>query len=210
MKNSSSSRGFTLIEIMIVLAIIGGIIAMAMPYVTNRNPQTKAFLRKFTVMSRELHTRAKLQGAVFRLVIDLGEPDRSGEPPEQKYWIERSDGHTVIKANEEAVDAELLKDADKDKPPKDPRGFAPDSSVLKEPVVLPGNLHFSEVELSRLETPIKEGKAYIHFLPQGLVDEAAVHIKGIKEQAWTVYIQPLTGRGDLIGKDVKLSELKSQ
>src|SRR3712207_3526225 len=96
------SKGFTLIEVMIVIAIIAGTITLAMPYINNRNAQTKAFVREMTVLSRELHTRAKLNGAAYRLVIELPEPGRSPEDtPPGKYWVEKSNSKVVLTEREE-------------------------------------------------------------------------------------------------------------
>jgi general secretion pathway protein H len=201
-------NGFTLIEMMIVLAIVGGVVVMAMPYMGNRNSKTKAFLRQITVLSRELHTRAKLNGAVYRLVIDLKEPSNDpNHPPEQLYWVERSNGKAVLKANEEEAAIKRANEMGEENR-KDPRGFEPDTSMVKEPKPLPGGLHFDRVELTRLEKPITSGKAFIHYLPEGLVDEANIHIKGDKNQAWTISIHPLTGKAELISKSVSLSEMK--
>jgi general secretion pathway protein H len=202
------NRGFTLIEMMIVLAIIGGVVVMAMPYMTNRNSKTKAFLRQLTVLSRELHTRAKLQGTVYRLVLDLKEMDGSGKAPEQEFWVEKANGRAVLKPNEEEAARKRAQDS-REENRKDPRGFEVDPSLSKNKH-LPSGLHFDRVELTRLEKPITSGKAYIHFLPEGLVDEAAIHIKGEKNQSWTISIHPLTGKAEVISKTVSLQEMKSQ
>ena len=96
MTSGQKSRGFTLLEIMIVLAIVAGIVVLAMPYIGNRNSQIKRSLRELTVMSREIHNRSKLQGVVYRLVIDMGNPLLSGESePEQSFWVEKSNGKVV-------------------------------------------------------------------------------------------------------------------
>lgn len=195
---------------MIVLAIMGAVVAMAMPYMSNRNSKTKAFLRQMVVLSRELHTRAKLQGAVYRLVIDMKDAnDNSTNPQPQTYWIEKSNGKSVLRPNEEE---DAIKRANEigDEAKKDPRGFEPDTQMLKEPKELPSGIRFDQIELTRLEKPITRGKAYIHYLPEGLVDEAALHIRGEKTQAWTISIHPLTGKAELISKSVSLQEMKSK
>lgn len=205
---TGSPRGFTLLEVMITLGIIAGMVALALPYVSNRNSQTKAFLRKFTVLSRELHTRAKLHGVVYRLVIDLG-PELENEKYTQRFWVEKANGQTVVTPEEENLAAERAKETDEAKK-KDPRGFEIDTSMLKKPNELPEGMHFDKVELSRLKNPVKFGKAFIHYMPAGLVDETAVHIKGEKTAEWTIAIHPLTGKAELISKPVSLGEIKNQ
>lgn len=193
---------------MVVLAIVGGVIAIGMPYLSNSNTKTKAVLREMTVLSRELHTRAKLQGAVYRLVIDLG-AEADGENAKQSYWVEKANGKTVVRADEEEAVMERAKESDENKR-KDPHGFEQDHQILKEPRHLPTGMKFDRVELTRLKSPIVYGKAFIHYMPQGLVDEAAIHIKGQKTQAWTVAIHPLTGKAEIIPKPVNLKDLSSQ
>lgn len=203
------NKGFSLIEVMIVLAIIGGVIAMAMPYLKNRSSQTKSFLRQFTVLSRELHTRAKLQGAVYRLVIDMKETTDPSRRPVQVYWVEKSNGRAVLKADEEKNAADLAAEKDEEKN-KDARGFAMDETMTKEPKEVPSGIWFDSVELTRLKDPLTRGKAFIHYMPEGLVDEAALHLKGERNQAWTISIHPLTGKAELISKSVSLQEMKSK
>jgi prepilin-type N-terminal cleavage/methylation domain-containing protein len=200
--------GFTLIELMVVLSIIGGIIALGMPYLSNRNAKVHSMLREMSIMSRELHTRAKLQGAVYRLVIDLGN-EADGEKAVQKYWIEKANGGTVVKVNEEEQAMQRAKETD-EKKRVDPRGFEEDHTILHQPKELPPGLRFEKVELTRSKNPIVHGKAYIHYMPQGLTDEAAIHIKGEKDQAWTIAIHPLTGKAEVMAKPTSLKEISSQ
>ncbi len=203
-----NEKGFTLIELMVVLVIMGAVIALSMPYMNNRNSQTKRFLREFTVLTRELHTRAKLNGAVYRLVIDLEGLDPN-IPRAQLMWVEKANGATVMKPNEEEVALERAKETDPEKK-ADPKGFEVDKSILKQPRELPPGMKFDKVELARAKNPVTQGKAFIHFMPQGLVDEAAVHIKGEKTQEWTISIHPLTGKSEVISKPISLQEIKSQ
>lgn len=204
-------NGFTLLEMMIVLAIVAAAAVIAMPYIGNRNAQTKRALRELTVLSRELHTKAKLQGVVYRLVIDLKSPDpaKNGATPEQQYWVERAAGKTVLSEHEEADARERALETDPDKK-KDPKGFAPDTSILHQVKTLPPGLKFEKIELTRLKDPVTTGKAFIHYLPEGLTDEAAIHIKGDQHQEYTISIQPLTGRAELITRSLSLKDMSQQ
>ncbi len=198
-----------MIEIMIVVAIIGTSIMMALPYITSRNTQTRKFLREMIVLSRELHTKAKLNGVVYRLVIDMPPPKSNGDRSGQRYWIEKSNSKLVLSEDEEEQSKLRLEERDEVKR-KDPKGFEVDNQIFKEPRELPSGLYFEQVELTRLKRPVNQGRAYIHYLPQGLTDEAAIHVKGVGTQAWTIAIHPLTGRAELIPKPTPLKEIKSQ
>lgn len=206
-----SISGFTLIELMVVVAIIAGMVTMAMPYMSSRNQKSKSFLRQFTVLSRDLHTKAKLHGVVYRLVIDMGDPN--AREPHQSYWVEKSNRKVFLKENEEGEELKRLtdnKDKDEEKQ-KDPKGFELDPKFFKEPKELPAGMRFEKIELTRSKEPIVSGKAFIHYMPEGLVDEAALQIKGSEaQQAWTIAIHPLTGRAELISKVTSLKDLKSQ
>ncbi|MGE4132446.1 MAG: prepilin-type N-terminal cleavage/methylation domain-containing protein [Bdellovibrionales bacterium] len=204
------SAGFTLIEIMVVVAIIAGVVALSMPYLSNKNNRSKKFLREFTVLSRELHTKAKLQGAIFRLVIDLGQPDGSGRKPVQKYWVERSNGKMVLSEKDEEEALERLSESDPEKRNKDPKGYEMDTSMIKEPAELPPDMTFDKIEITRLKSPMTVGRAFIHYLPQGLTDEAAIHLVGDRGQTWTIAIHPLTGKAELMMKTVSLKEISDQ
>jgi general secretion pathway protein H len=193
---------------MVTLAIIGGVIAIGMPYLSNRNTKTHAVLREMSILSRELHTRAKLQGAVYRLVIDLGDPAKGDKAP-QSYWVEKANGKTVVKADEENLAADMAKETDPDKK-VDPRGFEIDHQILKTNKELPAGMRFEKVELSRQKSPIVSGRAFIFYMPQGLVDEAAIPIKGEKAESWTISIHPLTGKAEVISKQLSLKEISSQ
>ena len=205
----SGHVGFTLIELMVVVAIIAGVAVMSMPYMNNRSPGTKKFLREFTVLSRELHTRAKLNGVIYRLVIDMGQPDASKTGrPVHRYWVEAGNGKFIMGEKDEEKAMDALKETDPAKK-ADPKGFSVDTSITK-PKELPSELMFERVELTRVKNPISLGRAFIHYLPQGLVDEAAIHIKGDKGQTWTISIHPLTGKAELISKSVSLKDMQSQ
>ncbi|NJL25450.1 MAG: type II secretion system protein [Calothrix sp. SM1_5_4] len=193
-QSAASRKGFTLIELMIVVAILAAAVVTAMPYLSNRNSQNKAFLRELTVLSRELHTRAKLNGVAYRLVIDMAEAGDGSRAPAQKFWVERGTAKAVLKETEEE-DAMKREQHGGDEAKKDPKGFEMDNSMIKEPRRLPSGLRIERVELTRVKSPLTSGKAFIHYLPQGLVDEAAIHIKGEKKPGVDRGDPPSYGKG---------------
>lgn len=196
-----NNKGFTLIEMMVVVAIIAGTAALVIPRLGNRNNKTKAILREITILSRQLHTKAKLNGTIYRLVIDM--KDGADGKGTQEYWVEKSSNSTLIRTDDPEED-------NPSKEPKPPSDFAPDSSVMKKPSPLPNEMYFAKVELTRLSEPVTRGKAYIHYMPQGLVEESAIHLKSGKDRKWTISIHPLTGKAEVISEETSLQEIRSQ
>lgn len=193
-----------MLELMIVIGIIAATTAMVIPRIGGRNNQIKATLRELTVLSRELHMKAKLTGTTYRIVFDL--KDGASGKYAQGYWVEHSNTSTVVKPGEEKIQPE------KDKDGKEiiKSDFTPDKTIFKEPRVFPTGLHLDSVELSRLPDPIKTGKAFIHYMPQGLAEESAIHLKSDGGAKWTIAIHPLTGKAELISDSLSLQDMHKQ
>lgn len=194
--------GFTLLELMIVMGIVAALVAMAIPRLSGQNNQMRGAVRKLSSISRQLQSTAKLKGAVYRLVIDMKEGDKSAE---HQFWVEAATARTIL-TPDEMSDKPLDKYASEDDQPKPI--FARDDKVLKGEVALPSGLQFEDVELKRMEQPISSGKAYIHFFPQGLADEAVIHLRGGDKLHWSLIIHPLTGKTDVATERVTLKDLK--
>jgi len=127
----------------------------------------------------------------------------------QHYWIEKSTAKTVLSPAE--MDAsketgEKVEDEDNKVAPL----FVEDVKMVKGHVQLPGELRFEDVEVKRQEAPTIQGKVYIHFFPQGMAEQAAIHIKGNEKLRWTLSIHPLTGKTDVATEYVSLKELTSE
>lgn len=199
-----TAKGFTLLELMIVVGIIAATVAVVAPRMGGRNNAIKACLRDLTVLSRQLHMKAKLTGTTYRIVFDL--KDGASGKYVQGYWVEHSNGSTVVKPGEEKIQPE------KDKDGKEiiRSDFTPDTSIFKEPKTLPTGLHLEKVELSRLPDAITTGKAFIHYMPQGLVEEAAIHLTSDAGGKWTIAIHPLTGKAEIITDSMSLQDLRKQ
>ncbi len=213
LRTIKATSGFTLLEVMVTVAIIAGVVALVLPRINTKGNKAKSHIRKLTTLSKELHTRAKLNGSVYRLVIDMKDGVEGDE--NHTYWIERSNQKTLISEKElqelEEARKEGTLEKDKDGKPKPiPGGFEMDTQILKTVQELPSGLRFSELEKTNSEKPIVSGRAYIHFFPQGLVEEAAIHLRITEDNQWTIAIHPLTGKADVVSSNVRLKELKEQ
>lgn len=191
-----SQRGFTLIEIMIVLAIIATLIVVGAPRLVRKDGNIKSVARQFIVMSKEIRNKARLTNSTYRLVIDM---DDKGN----QYWVERANGP-------QAVDPEAYEKAKDEKKEEDapPPLFQRDKSILKKEQTLPGGLRFGSVETTNTKAPITSGIAYVHFFAEGFVEAAAVQITNGNNLTWTLVFNPLTGQADIIEKAQSLKDIQ--
>lgn len=199
-----NDAGFTLIEVMIVVAIMASIVVMVLPRIGNKNNQLKEVIRRFTVLSREIRHRARLENATYRIVIDMKDGAENGNS-EHEYWIEKSSSRVLLSKSDRSDE-----EKDKDGNPIDTDGFAIDETILKKKQVLPSPLWFEDIEISGSDRPFTSGRAFIHFFPEGLVQEAAIHFRIAEGETWTFVINPLTGKGEVVTKRLELKELRDQ
>ena len=75
---------------------------------------------------------------------------------------------------------------------------------------MPNGFEITKVEYARGEEVIDSGMAYVHFLPEGLVEETAIHLSADDKLKWTIAIHPVTGRVDIYTSEISLKEIKAQ
>ena len=92
----SNNRGFTLIEIMVVILIMTGVLAIGGTRVFNPNEHRRGQVRKIAIQTKELRTAARLRNSTFRLVLSMND-----EKKEHKFWVESAAGHTLQMSEEQ-------------------------------------------------------------------------------------------------------------
>ncbi len=199
---SKPQRGFTLIEVLLVLGIMAAIIVLAATRIQRKQTNINSTVREFTILGKELRNHARLFNQTLRLVIDL---DR--EKP--TYSIEASKGTGSTYVNKEAMEKLAKGDLKEDDPlRKEIDQFAPYPKILKKPKQLPSGFHFKQVESMSYQDPITSGKAYIHFFPDGHMEAAGIQITDGKKLTWTVIYHPLTGQASIIKDERSLRDIK--
>lgn len=85
--------------------------------------------------------------------------------------------------------------------------FKPDSSIFKKEQSLPSGYRFVQIESGAHDLILKDGLAYIHFFPQGLIEPSAIQISDPKKNVWTLVFNPITGQTDIIPEAKELKDL---
>ena len=194
-------NGFTLIEIMVVITIIAAVLAIGAPRLFDKKTQIQAAVRKISTLTRQIRNSARIFNTTSRLVISFDE--KKGH----SFWVESAAGNVTLLSEDQEKEEARRNDAKSEKPKS---VFSPDVRVLKKPEYLPKGLYFDRVEYATRDKPIESGVAYIHFFPQGLVEEVAIHISDHKTLHWTITVHPLTGRNQIFDGDIKLKEVSEQ
>lgn len=193
----------TLIEIMVVMAILGGILAVAAPRLFTTGNQMRSAVRKLAVMTRDMRNNARLYNVTTRLAITMD--DNKGH----SYIVESAQGNVLELTEEQRKDLDRLTQSQREGAEKKAT-FETESRVLKNAVALPRGLYFGGVEVARKTGEVSAGTAYVQFLPQGLADAAVIHLTDRKSLNWTISINPLTGRADVFERKLTLKEARNE
>lgn len=197
----NSETGFSLMEIIVVLAIIGGIISIAVSRLGTPKQETSKILRGLTVDVKKIRNRAKLYGTTYRLAIKM-------DPNSQSYWVEKSANVTLI--DKKMLDEQREKSKSQfrnDAEEKIPSAFQPDTTFFKKEQTLPAGYTFKLIESGSQDSLFTDGTAYIHFFPQGYIEPSLIQIEDSKKNVWTLVFNPITGQADVIPEAKTLKEL---
>lgn len=187
-----NSKGFTLIEILIVLAIIAAIMMMGLSRIQRKDNNVKSVVRNLAVLAKETRNQARLTGSTFRLVINM---DRA----KPQYWVEKAGGI-------ELRDPDAKEEDEKKSDEKPKNSFEIFKKLTKKEQELPKGLHFKSVEILGLQ-PFTEGVGYIYFSPEGFTDAAALQITDDQKINWTLVYSPLTGHVDILTEAKSLKDV---
>ncbi len=198
----NANRGFTLIEIMIVLVIIGMVLAVAAPKLANSKGKLKDEVKHIALIAKEIHNVARLENRTYRIVFAMDEKKA------RSYWIESAPANVTLLSTDQ-----IKKMKDETDPKKlliaKNNGFEVSRSILKDAVQLPKDLFIDSIEFADGKTVAGE-QASIHFFAQGLVQEAAIHLSDHKTLVWTIYISPLTAHTIVFERNESLKEISQR
>jgi general secretion pathway protein H len=198
----SKNKGFTLIEVLIVIAIVASLAVLGLGQKRKSNDGLKKSIRHLSSLIREVRDQARIKNSTHRLVLNLDDKEPS-------YWVESSPGPVLLKSEKEIKDLENLPE---DRRPKST--FQKTSRYAKKDKKLPTDVFFETVQTQNNSEPIKSGFAYIYFSPDGLVEKSVIQIsnRAVKDRfiTWSLVINPLTGHSDVVEKAFSFKDLAAQ
>lgn len=186
-QTSSQQRGFTLIEILIVLGIMSAVIVLGLGRVRKNENNIKSTFREITVLSKEIRNQARLTQTFFRLMIEI-KPDKS------RYWVEKGNAIEMKDPKQEFDDDDKKKSS-----------FALYKKLTKKEKTLPSGIKFKSLEIQNSE-PLLDGLGAIYYSPEGLVEASIIHLTDDKN-TWSLLINPLTGIVDVADEEISLKDI---
>jgi general secretion pathway protein H len=200
-ENAFFSNGFTLLEVMIVLALVSAIVVLGIPRIKGPENNVKSILRHLTVLSREIRNESRAKNKTHRLVFNL-------EEGKQSYWVEATEGMVLTPEKQE----DSKKNEQEKSESAAANSFSKSEKFFKGVKKIPDGVLIHAVETTWEAEPVKQGKAYVYYSPQGMVDKAVVVFKSSKtiprENFWSLVTNPLTGQMGVFEKEVLLRDLK--
>ena len=182
MQQRSSSPGFSLIEIMVVIALLGLLLSMVMPRLSRRAPASewKAIHSEFNNLAQVARQESIAEQTVFRLNFSRGKA-----PAPDTVTVER-----------------LSKMS-----PDGKQEFTQASSpYLPTKYELPEGIHFRAVYQGKQDTLQERGQAFCYVIPDGLVQDVYVQLtrmESSKEEPVTLKMLPFDGYFELIEKHIR-------
>lgn len=193
----SGAAGFTLFEILIVVTIIAGLMGMMLTTGPRKESQVKKSARHLLVLSKDVRNAARVKNRTYRLVFHMPIGEK------HSYWVESADGIALPRNEKELEELERLEEELRPK-----ENFQKDERFTKSAYELGDKLFIGGIETKSNENMITEGDAYIYYSPQGLVQSSAIHLTDKGDLNWTLFVNPLTGKVDIVNKKMSLKDVK--
>lgn len=205
MARPAQSRGFTLVELMIVVAVIAVMAAAVVPSVASLSgADARQAAGELAGSLRYLFDTAALRHATCRMVLDLDGRGYAAECAPRLVGVARGEGGRPPAPEDEEALADRFpdeKDAARRRLLAKTR-FGGFSDRLLKQRELPGRTEIREVRVEGVTDPIVDGKAYVHFFPGGQAERAYIEVAD-GDALYTVVVEPYTGRARVVAGPVE-------
>ena len=186
--NRNRSSGFSLIEILVTLAIIALVSALVIPNTTSVfRASLDSYARKAVNQFREARDFAILMNRVVKIQFDLDK---------QNYWVEDAPADFLLPKKRENDDE--LSDEEKKKDQKKNQAFRMTTTITKKKLNIPSGLRIHAVISPRSKKILTEGMADIVYFPHGSAEAAVIHLEDMEGNKRSLIVHPITGKTRLV------------
>lgn len=203
--NVSSSQGFTLLELIVVIAILGFIAVIALPKASNiLRMSLSSTTREISSAIKQTYNAAMMTKRAYRLVFDIDH---------REYWVEMGPATWVLETKESLERAERKKkwmssDALKKSNAEAASAWQPATQVIRKKVSLPQGVEFEDIYTEQSPEAFTSGLAYCHFFPQGTIEKTLIHLKDNSSHFATLFVEPLVGRTRVFQRRIEIKEIE--
>jgi prepilin-type N-terminal cleavage/methylation domain-containing protein len=207
-KSARGGHGFTLLELMVVIVLIGGLIFIAVPSLRVLGGlDLKNEITKIAGLSSEVYALAAISGKTHRIVFDL---------ENQAFWVEEKQGDAGVIAPELGYEDLMkerieLKTKEEDLVDKFLPNFKPVDGPLGQKYELKKDLELRGAWTEQMDEVARSGQVAIYFFTGGYTQVAFVSlgIKGEEDDNSTMHLSlhPLTGEAEINYGEPDLGEL---
>jgi len=207
-------RGFTLIELMVVLAVVAGLTALAgMGISSLSNSNLHAETLRLSGALRLVYGRAAINGLRYQVVFDLDAESFRVECSNENFAVVAD----TDEAREQAEEAERRAQERRsrfDDEEADPFGLGDSSPQIDDcsEELIPNTTLRHGIKVARIVTshhdePVDSGSATVGFFPNGTTERTMIWLSDANERAFmTMTIDPMTGRVIVRGGDVEIPD----
>jgi general secretion pathway protein H len=188
-----NQRGMTLIEIMIVVAIIGGMMALGVSMLFPGNDQkVREQATRLAATIKFIYNEAAIKNRYYRLVLDMDHQAYSVESSGEPFKVNVEDQSSTQTISPKVPVASANPDATS--PPEG--GFTPEEGQLMiRPTDFPQGVKFKDVFVMHEKDRQSQGKVFVYFFPNGWAERAVINLSDDNEEHfYSLEVNPLTGK----------------